>query len=67
MHGCTHNYIINSTLFQNTMCTPFYIVPEQCSKCSRTMGVWAGGAWGGARAPPNFTVGQKPLRNSGIT
>ena len=28
---------LNTALFQNTVCTPFYIVPEQCSKCSRTV------------------------------
>jgi hypothetical protein len=32
-----HAYIINSTLFQNTVCTPFHIVPKQCSICSRTV------------------------------
>ena len=29
MYGCMHAYIIHSTLFQDTVCTPFYIVPEQ--------------------------------------
>jgi hypothetical protein len=29
--------IAHAILFQNTVGTPFYIVPEQCSKCSRTV------------------------------
>ena len=32
-----HAYIINLTLFENTVCAPFHIVPEQGSKCSRTV------------------------------
>jgi hypothetical protein len=32
-----NNNKVNTVRFQNTVCTPFHIVPEQCSKCSRTV------------------------------
>jgi hypothetical protein len=35
IHGCINNKLNTVPGIQNNVCTPFHIVPEQCSKCSR--------------------------------